>query len=69
MPRRGQPEDADGEVEIAYRTQALRSHASVALACAIVCHCKIRDFVGVTAGERHDMIFPISGARAACQPC
>jgi hypothetical protein len=39
MPHREQPEDADGTDEIAYRTQALRSQASLASASAIVCHC------------------------------
>ena len=43
---RGQPEDADGADEIAYRTRALRSQASLALASAVVCHCKFETVSG-----------------------
>ena len=38
---------------------------SSARASEIVCPLEIRDCIGTAAGERHDMIFPVTGAGTA----
>ena len=52
----------------AYRAHAFRSYASLPRASTIVCHSMFETGIGFAAGELHDLVPPVAGARAARQP-